>query len=224
MTAITDPIRYSPDFQKIKSIIAHEGAMATTLHAIAYKYFGEDIYEWEPEALEMEFEDEFGTQLSTVGANRLHALITALATDAFYTDWVAFGSIATSLSSEDGEPDMTGQLSTAEIAWGTTEVLINDSEPAKWSPEVARFVGTIQAEDGIVKPISVLKFADIPSIYHGSDSGSDLGEARSQESQHKSVVEQFLEEQAVTLFKQLALLPWMKEEDLEKLSGEIQLG
>lgn len=198
--------------------------MATTLHAIAYKYFGEEIYSWEPETLEMEFEDEFGTQLSTVGANRLHAIITALATDSFYTDWVAFGSIATSLCSEDGEPDLTGQLSTAEIAWGTTEVLMNDKEPSPWSPEVARLAGTIQAEDGIIKPLGVLKFATMPSIYHGSDSGADLSEKKSLESEHRDVVEQFLEEQAVTLFKQLALLPWMKEEDLEKLSGEIQLG
>lgn len=224
MTSVIDPIRYSPDFQKLKSIIAHEGAMATTLHAIAYKYFGEAIYEWEPETLEMEFEDEFGTPLSTTGANKLHALISALATDSFYTDWVVFGVISTSLSSEDGRPDMTGELSTAEIAWGTTEVLMNDDQPEKWSPEVARFAGTVQAEDGIIKPISVLKFADMPSVYHGINSGAGDGGAEYQESLHKDVVEQFLEEQAVTLFKQLALLPWMKEEDLERLSGEIRLG
>jgi hypothetical protein len=198
--------------------------MATTLHAVAYKYFSEAIYEWEPETLEMEFEDEFGTPLSTIGANKLHALIAALATDTFYTDWMVFGTIATAISSEDGQPNLTGDLSTAEIAWGTTEVLMNDDNPDPWSPEVARFAGTIQAEDGIIKPVSVLKFADMPSIYRGSDSSADLGQQKSIESQHKAVIEEFIEEQAVTLFKQLALLPWMKEEDLEKLSGEIRLG
>ena len=224
MTHLTDSIRHSPDFRNLKSIISHPGAMATTLHAVAYKYFGEDIYSWEPETLEMEFEDEFGTQLSSVGANRLHALITALSTDAFFTDWVVFGSISTSLCSEDGEPDMSGQLSTAEIAWGTTEVLLNDSEKPQWSPEVARFAGTIQAEDGLIKPISILSFADMPSSYLGSYSGSDIGQLNSIESSHKEVIEQFIEEQSLMLFKQLSLLPWMKQEDLEKLSSHIHLG
>ena len=217
----TDPIRYSPGFQKIKEIVSHPGAMATTLHALAYRFFHEDIYSWEPEQLEMEFEDEFGVQLSPAGANKLHALISALVTDSFYNDWVVFGAVSTSLASEDGEPDMSGQLSTAELAWGVTEVLLNDSHKHQWSPEVARFAGTIQAEDGLVKPIAVLKFADMPAVYHGSDLQRDTGGV---ESEHKAVIEQFLEEQSVTLFKQLALLPWIHQDDLERMAGQIALG
>ena len=210
--------RYSPAFESLRAVIQHPGAMATTLHSVAYKYFHEDIYSWDPEQLEMEFEDEFGVQVSPPGANKLHALITALVTDSFYTDWIVYGSIATALASEDGESEMTGPLSTAELAWGTTEVLLNDSRPAQWSPEVKRFAGTVVSEDGIVVPVPVLSFADMPQQYQG------IGANPVQESGHKAVVEEFLEEQSVTLFKQLAALPWMTHEDLERLAAQVRLG
>ena len=213
----------APDVKRLRQIIDHDSTLGTTLHAICLKRFGVDFYEWEPEALAMEIRDEFGVECSEAGMTRLNALISSLVSDSFYNDWMAFGAVCSGLCTEDGSVDLHGFVPAAVLSWGVTEVLLNDSTPGKWSPDVRRYAGTVLTEEGIIVPPSILGWADMPQIYRGSMSGADLGQGQALDSEHKKVIEEFMEEQSLLLFKQLSFLPWVTKEDLERLSNEIQL-
>lgn len=218
-----DLLGISPDTKRLREIISHPSTLGTVLHAICLRAFDVEMYEWDPDALAMEIKDEFGVEAHPAGLTRLNALISSLVSESFYTDWIAFAAVCSGLCSEDGEIDLDGQIPAACLAWGVTEVLLNDSTPGRWSPEVARYAGTILTEEGISTPPAILAWADMPSIYRGSMSGADLGQEKALDSQHKAVIEEFIEEQSLLLFKQLSFLPWIGKEDLERLSSEIRL-
>lgn len=218
-----DLLGQGPETQRLREMISSPHTLGTVMHAICLRAFGTDMYEWEPEALAMEIRDEFGVEASAAGLTRLNALISGLVSDSVYRDWIAFAAVCSGLCTEDGEIDLDGFIPSAVAAWGVIELLLNDDTPGTWSPEVARYVGTILAEDGFVKAPGVLAWADMPSIYHGSDSGGDLGQQQALDTQHKAVVDEFIEEQSLLLFKQLAFLPWMTREKLESLAAEIRL-
>lgn len=213
--------RNSPDAQRIKRILANPGTMGTVLHSICLREFDAEMYEWEPETLSMEIEDEFGIPACPAAQNRLDALISALVSESFYQDWVAYAMICTSLSSEDGDPDIDGPIPTAMLAWGTLEVKLNDSTPGVWGPEVRRYAGAIQHEDGLVRPLDALSFAKMPSVYQGSTYGPELNQQKAADSEHRAVYETFLEEQSLLLFKQLSFLPWMTPEKLQELQAHL---
>ena len=217
----------SPDTRRLREILSSPHTLGTVMHAICLRSFGTDMYEWEPESLAMEIHDEFGCEASEEAMCRLNALISALVSDSWRRDWIAFAAVCSGLNTEDGSIDIDGFIPGACLAWGVTEVLLNDSNdgarPGGFAPEVARYAGTILCEEGIIKPPAVLAWADMPQIYHGSQSGADLGQADALDSQHKAVIEQYMEEQSLLLFKQLSFLPWIGPEELEKLAAEIKL-
>jgi len=218
-----DLLGINPDTKRIREILISPYTMGTTMHAICLRAFDTEMYSWEPEALVMEIHDEFGVEASEAGLTRLQALVSALVSESFYTNWMAFAAICSGLCTEDGEVDLTGFLPSACLSWGVTEVLLNDSTPGKWSPDVARYAGTILAEEGIIKPPAILSWADMPEIYQGSTGAAEIRQNAALDSQHKEVINEFMEMQSLLLFKQFSFLPWITTEDLEKLSNEIAL-
>src|ERR1035437_551320 len=187
----------------IKKLLTDGLTMATVLHAICLNRYGSEFQSWEPEALELQIQEDFGVQISEAGANRLHCLIGALASDSFFNDWVAFSAVCSSLSSEDGEMEIQDSLIAAQLAWGVTEVLLNESHEVHWGSEVRKYAGIIQVEDGLVKPLDILSFAIIPDKYNGSSYSADLEQEQVADSDHRQIIDEFLQDQARLLFSQL---------------------
>lgn len=216
-------LRNHPDDIKLKAIISHPGCLATTLHSIFYRTFGEEIYGWSSETLDLEAEDQFGVRMPPENLDKLDALISSLQSEVFYQDWSAFTGVCQVLCGSDDPFSLSDPLMVAEMAWGVLEVQLNDSTPGVWSDEVKRYVGLILHEEGFVSPPGVLRFADMPEVYRGSDSPADMSQEKQADTAHKAVVEQYIEEQSLLLFKQLRALPWMTDDQLEKLMGELQV-
>ena len=205
--------------QFISAMLVHPGSMATLLHAIAYKEFGEELYEWEPETVYLDINDAFGIEMPESNFNKLMALISAVSSDAFYKKWSSFDVVCGALS--DGDPSGHDELLVAEMAWGVIEVGLNDSTPSEFSHDVAAAVGALLVNEGFTKPLSSLSFASMPEVYHGSDSGGDLRREDEISTEHAGVVVTFIQEQAALLVSQLSALPWHNEESLAEIISQV---
>jgi hypothetical protein len=197
---------------RIASILSHPGTMATVLYAIVLKEFGEDVHSWEPETVFMEINDSFGIDMPESNHDKLMALLVAIDTNSFYGSWSGFEVICRTLNTGDvfGSDD----LLVAEMAWGVTEVMINDDTPGVFSDEIASGVGRLLLDEGIVSPPPRLSFAKFPEQYLGSFTESDTGKQQTLSSEHEEVVRTYLQEQSALLLKQIASLPWHTEETL----------
>src|SRR5437773_2212986 len=113
----------------LQQILLHKSTFATVLHAIAYRYFAEDIYEWDPITLVLEFKDEFEVELPQAAQDKLNAIISTLTTDTFYNDWAAFTAVCEALNCDHDPLGISEPLLPEEIAWAVIEVRLNDSDP-----------------------------------------------------------------------------------------------
>jgi hypothetical protein len=205
----------------VQEMLRHEHTMATVLHSIALKSFGEDIYHWDPITLDLELKDEYGIELPKLNADKLQAIITGVATDRFFRDWQAFTAICEVLNNDNTVLDLADPLSAPEMAWGVVELRLNDDSKQPFHDEVKRYVGVSLANYGFLDAPDALSWAIIPEVYHGSDYEADLHQQRNNSAHHHKLVDEYVRDQSLLLFRQIKTLPWIKESDLERIAAEI---
>lgn len=215
-------IQFSQEYEAIRKIVVDPGCFATTLYTIALKVFGSEIHEWEPEMFDMEFRDEFQVELPKVNQSKLVALVTAIVSNRFYQDFLPFTVTCEVLNGgEENFQNITPDLLPAEIAWAVTEVRLNDDDHPAFDDEIEAYVGVILYENGFSSAPRPLEFAKIPQRYLGSSSGTDVGQMESQQTLHSKLVDQYLRDQSSALFDQLSALPWIDDDLMEEVVGEI---
>ncbi|MEX5502112.1 hypothetical protein, partial [Pseudomonas syringae] len=84
------------------------------------------------ETLDLEAEDTFGVKVPQQNLDKLEALIAAILSESFYTDWSAFTGVCLSPCGSPDPFDLNDPMIVAEMAWGVTEVLLNDSATPVW--------------------------------------------------------------------------------------------
>ena len=211
----------SDERQKLLPLLQHPFTMATVLYAITYRLYGEDIHNWDPETLSLELQDDFGEGIPEINLSKIHALITAVSTNSFYHHWGAFMAICKTLNNSEDPVEMDDPLLVAEMAWAVTEVRLADDKPHEWNHDVKAFVGKILEEEGFTKPPHPLHFATMPEVYHGSDYPADITKQEGASTEHTQVVQEYMQEQALLLMRQLSALPWQTPDSLEKMSQEV---
>ena len=209
------------DSDKLRFIVQHPGTLGTVLYTVAIRYLGPEIHNFEPETVEMEMRDELGFDLPPVNHDKLMAIINSVGTNAFYRDPMAFFAVSQLLSGSPDPFDMTDPLLPAEMAWAVAEVQLNDDTPEKFSPDVAALVGSVLNDDGFVQPPGILGFAKMPYRYTGSDTQADLNQQKNASTEHAKVVNDYVKEQALLLYKQLSGLPWQTTELLSEISSDL---
>ena len=206
----------------IKGMLRHEHTMATVLHAIVLKEFGEDIYKWDPITLDKEIQDTFEVEFPKLNADKLQAIITSLTTDRFFRDWQAFTAICEVLNGDNTVLDLADPLTAPEMAWGVIEQRLNDDSNQPFTEEVRRYVGAVLSTYGFVDAPDHLSWAIMPEVYHGSDYEADLNQQRNYSEHHHKLVDEYVRNQSLLLFRQIKALPWVTEADLETLLKEIR--
>lgn len=204
-------------------IMATPGTLGTVSHAIALHFFGEDIYEWEPETLALELSDILDVKIDEDNLDRLHAIIAAVTSNSFYRDWAAFTAICSALNGENDPTDIA-EMTVAEFVWGVVEVDLNDGddEPQLFSTDIASLVGVVLDQEGFTSAPEQLSFATFPEKYLGSTYGAEQDQADVQSSYHQKLLLEYLRDQALLLYKQISLLPWLSSEDLENVSNDLK--
>lgn len=209
------------DQDRLKFIMQNPGTLGTVLYTVAIRFLGHDIHGYEPETVSMELNDELGFDVPAVNHDKLMAVINSVGTNAFYRDPMAFFAVSQLLSGSVDPFDMADPLLPAEMAWAVAEIRLNDDTPEKFSPDVSALVGSVLDEDGFVNPPPILGFATMPYRYLGSDSGAEQRQNAIFSTEHAAVVDDYVKEQALLLFKQLAGLPWQNPDLLSEISSEL---
>jgi len=206
-------------------IMATPGTMATVSHAIALHFLGTDIYEWEPETLAMELTDTLDVKIDEENLDRLHSIISSITSNSFYKDWVAFTAVCSVLNNEN-DPDELAEMTVAEFTWGIIEVSLNDDDDSElFSTDISSLVGVVLDQEGFTAPPPQLHFAKMPEKYLGSTYGAEMNQMDSKSDYATGLLNEYIRDQSVLLFKQIKMLPWISEDQLEdivnNLSSEI---
>lgn len=209
------------DHDRVKFIVQNPGTMATVLYVLALHYLGEEIHNWEPETVAMEFKDELNIDLPPGNHDKLLAVISAISNGGFYRDPMAFYAISQILSGGEDPFDLDDPLLPAEMAWAVAEIKLNDDDEPAFSADVAALVGVVLDEDGFTTPPEILKFAKMPYRYLGSTSESEMGKEQTLTTMHAQVVDDYVKEQALLLYKQLSGLPWQTTGQLSEIASQL---
>ncbi len=120
--------------------------------------------DWAPETMEMELTRELGFTPSDSILDKIQAGSSLLITNLFHREVGAFSTVCQVLSR--GIPPMPGFVPAGleDIAWGVTEANLLEG-PDFWkegfSDDVARYVGFILENHGLLSSIPILRFAKI---------------------------------------------------------------
>ena len=214
---------FSPQRDELKGLVENPGTMATVLYAISLRLFGSEIHGWEPEMFDLEFRDELGAEVPTINQDKLNALITAIATNRFYRDFLIFTHTCELLSGNEVDVEtLTPDLLPAEIAWCIVEVGLNDNDEPIFDPEVENYVGVILNQHGFLRPPEPLQFASMPERFLGSTSGEDLDQMEAAETEHAATIGSYILDQATMLVEQLQSLPWAADGFMEAIDDELR--
>lgn len=213
---------FSQDLEGIKAAVLDRNSFATTLYAIALRLFGPEIHEWEPEMFDMEFRDEIGVDMPALNQSKLLALTTALATDSFQSDAMVFRGTCEILCGTPADlVEISPDTLPAELAWGVVEIGMNDPDDLEFSLDVAAYTGLVLDQFGFTSTPRPLEFAVLPDRYLGSHEPDAIGQLESTQTLHARLVDQYLKDQSSMLFDQLSRLPWVSEDLLGEVVGEI---
>jgi len=142
---------------KRKQMLEDRETFATVLLAILIDRYGTEMFEWEPETLKLEINDDFNATLPRVNSDKIWALIVAMTTNQFYLSIEIYRATCDALMGRDPDFAMFSPSDPEELAWGVTEVILNDPPDPKlgnneFSHEVSRYTGLILSQNGILVP------------------------------------------------------------------------
>ena len=135
------------ELQAKQSALQTSETLATVVHAIVRKQYGEEFYPWDPATLFLEIQSDFHIDMDTTAMDRLSAMQLVMVNDAFFKRLDAFMGVCNTLSS--GEPffQVFDPVTTEEAAWAVTEVSLN-RELLPFSYPIRKYMRMILEQDG----------------------------------------------------------------------------
>lgn len=151
-----------------KNVLENPDTFGTVLLAILLDEYGPEAFDWEPAALSMQLRDDFHTKIPEVNIDKLWAMIVAVTTNQFFVNNEIFLNTCKSLGGDEADFAMFRPVTPIELAWGVTEVLLNNPPDPKlgntqFSDEIENMVGLLLAEQGVLVAPKVLQFAAYPT-------------------------------------------------------------
>jgi len=135
------------ELQAKQSALQTPETLATVVHAIVRKQYGEDAYGWDPTTVFLELQADFHADVDTTVLDRWSAISVIMTSDAFFKRLDAFMGICNTLSS--GEPffQVFDPVTTEEVAWAVAEVSLN-RELLPFSYPIRKYMRMMLEQDG----------------------------------------------------------------------------
>lgn len=149
--------------QIVRTAFTDPGTFATTLLVLFVDMYGTEGFQWDPETIRMEVEDDLRVKIPDANFDRLLTAINLVTSDDFYKSLPDFINYCNVLSGDTYDPRSWDPADAAEIAWGITEGLLisppdeNDEQP--FTEEITAYIGQALDQEGIITPPDVLKIA-----------------------------------------------------------------
>lgn len=155
--------------------LRQENTPAIVLLIIAIDRYGVECFEWEPEILRKELEEDFNVQLSDLQSDRLQAAILAVSTDMIEQDWKAFETAFSLLAGQHEDFSTVVAMEAEYLVMGLAEfelLKLGDEDGIQYSDDVAAYAGLVFSEYGLVHAPDVAPWAIMPL------NSSELGESQ----------------------------------------------
>lgn len=135
------------DIQAKQAALQTSETLATVVHAIILRQYGEEAYVWDPTTIFLELQQDFRAEIETTVLDRWSAMSVIMTSNAFFKRLDAFMGICNTLTS--GEPffQVFDPVTTEEAAWAVTEVSLN-RELMPFSYPIRRYMRMMLEQDG----------------------------------------------------------------------------
>jgi|GEM_PF-1724818 len=146
-----------------KAVFTSPDSFATTMVMLLVDTYGTECFDWAPDTLKMEIEDDFHLKIPRPNFDRLLAGINMILSDDFYRSLPDFINYCNILSGDTYDPRTWDPADSAECAWGITEGLLlsppEDDDENPFDVEIVAYIGEVLNQEGIITPPDVLKIA-----------------------------------------------------------------
>lgn len=148
----------------LRAFLLSEDTYTTVLTVMVADLYGTECFQWSPETIRRELEQDFQLKLPKVTLDKIMTGIALVTTNYFYKDVTKFIEICNIISGDDFQPDEFDPADAKEIMLGITEALLlwppdEDAEDTEFSAEIREYIRQVLKEEGILKPFDVLRLA-----------------------------------------------------------------
>lgn len=198
-----------------RALLLTEETFSLVLLLLVVDMYGAEVFNWAPETIRRELEEDFRIKLPKVSLDKVMAAVTLVTTNYFSKDVTKFIEICNILAGDDFEPSEFEPADAAEILHGVSEAALIwpfDDESSDFSPEVREYVAQVLKAEGITHPFDVLRIAsesDTEAIINSEfsdDPAMFSAIYESQNSKRKDMLD-VLRSNMSALRQQLELLP-----------------
>lgn len=165
----------SSEHQEIGRLWSDPETFGTSLIALLIDNYGTEILESEPEVIRYSLSADLGTEPHEKSIEKVMAMRLVYTTDLFWNTWESFHMVCDALNGNEIDMRMWSPISPEDMAWGITEVMLNDPPeqqkkdpvdgappppPSRFSQEVRRYMGVLLQEQGIDNAFGMLQDAE----------------------------------------------------------------
>ena len=156
----------APAIDIAREFLQSDSTLATPGIVICIKLTQPECVHWDPAVLEQAVEKEIGGPPNMETMQRIHALMSVLASDGFFHIPEIFHAVTDTVLSPDARPDLMLQPpAPLEMAWTCFEVSLLLGEaysPDNFTANVKRYCGAALLAEDLYTPPPELSFADYP--------------------------------------------------------------
>lgn len=202
---------------QIKGFLLNPETFATTLLVVIVDNYGVEALNADLGLVLDDLCSDFNIdRLPDVNSDKIGALITALTTDLFYTDWHIFNQTCEALNNDPVHPDVIDPATPEQMAWGVIEIALHEDpkDKPKFSDNVALYVGTLLGSYGLTRAPADLKFAKLAELPDSElNTDQDLFKSYySRMDEDLASVQDYVMSRAKSLFKELNSVPLQKRD------------
>lgn len=131
----------------VQQLLQSSQTMATVVHAILHRKYGDEAYDWDVLSTFMQVQDDFKVEMSSAVLNKWGAIQVIMTTDGFFTRPDAFMAICNTLTTGNPFFDVFNPVTLEESAWGISEVSLN-RELLEFTYPVRKYIELLLGPDG----------------------------------------------------------------------------
>lgn len=196
------------DRVRIQEALQTPQTLATVVHAIMRKQYGDEVYGWDPITVALEAKDDWGTDMDSAVLDRFCAIQTVMSNDGFFKRVDAFMGICNTLNTGAPFFQVFDPVTTEEAAWGIAEVSLN-RELLPFSYPVRKYIKMILDQDGYSESNYPEIFVEALQLKPDTqDIRINLGALNNRDN-----VESYLDEQLKDMCYQLNKIPGLESID-----------
>lgn len=131
-------------------------AIATVLLVGLLDEFGTEMFDWEPDTLNLEIESVWKVCAPQVNRDKIWALITTITTNAFTRELDGFTHICNALNGSGASFQTYDPATVQEMAWAIAEVTLVDPLESPFGPEIVAYMQARLSLEAFDKPPRML--------------------------------------------------------------------